>query len=110
MAHLRNRAVAVGAKPGGVAAALAAVNPYAVSHDTRLQDTVMFNALLGLSVLLLIRAARTSSRSRWLASVSALALATLTTARLALFVPLAIAGAADGLVFARPRALAVPRS
>jgi 4-amino-4-deoxy-L-arabinose transferase-like glycosyltransferase len=83
-----------GATPGLVAAALAAVNPYAVIHDTRLQDTAMFNALLALSLLLLIRAVKTSSRSLCLASGLALALATLTTARLALFVPFAIAGAA----------------
>jgi Dolichyl-phosphate-mannose-protein mannosyltransferase len=45
-----------------VAAALTAVYPYYVVHDTALQETALFTFLTLLSVILLLRTARTGSR------------------------------------------------
>ena len=73
-----------------LAAAAAAVNPYSVVHDTALQDTALVNLLTIAAVALLIKAARTPGRVPWLAGGMALALAILTSARVALFVPCAL--------------------
>jgi len=74
-----------------LAAAATAFNPYAVIHDTALQDTVWVNALMLAALALLIWAAPTSTSIRWLASGTVLALATLTSARILPFVPCAVA-------------------
>lgn len=76
-----------------VAAVLAAVNPYAVVHDTALQDTVLVNLLVGLGSLVLLHAGRTRRESLgeagyWLAG-AVLGLAVLATARVALLLPAA---------------------
>lgn len=76
---------------GLVAAVATAFNPYAVIHGPSFQDTVVFNLLMSLSVLLLIRSADTGRRVTAALAGLALALAMLTTIRLALFVPLALA-------------------
>jgi hypothetical protein len=66
-----------------IAAALAAVNPYAVMHGTAMQETTVFNVLIALSVFLLLR-------TQHLSAGAALGLAMLTSLRLALFAPLAV--------------------
>ena len=76
-----------------VAVVLAAVNPYAVVHDTALQDTVLVNLLVAFGVLLLLHARQTTEESvaqagYWLGG-AVLALAVLTTARVALLLPAA---------------------
>jgi hypothetical protein len=75
---------------GLLAAVGTALNPYAVVHGPSLQDTVIFNWLLALSVYLVIRAHREQTLAQSAAAGLALALATLTTARMALFVPIAL--------------------
>ena len=92
-----------------VSAAAVALNPYAVIHDTALQDTVLVNLLMLAAVALLMKAARTPGSTYWLAAGGVLALAVLTSARVALFAPGAVAWAwtvADPRDRAR-RALAV---
>lgn len=76
---------------GLIAAAATALNPYAVIHDTALQDTVFINLLIALSILLLLRARGRANAAMWIAAGLALAAALLTNARIALFVPCAIA-------------------
>lgn len=79
-------------RAGVLAACITAVNPYAIAHATALQDTSLFNLLIALAVYLLLRS-REPERG-WLFTVMGgviLGLATLTTVRLALFVPLALA-------------------
>jgi len=75
------------------AAAAVAVNPYAVIHDTALQDTVLVNLLVLVTVAALLRAAKTPGTLGWLVAGGALALAFLTSARIALFIPFAVAWA-----------------
>jgi 4-amino-4-deoxy-L-arabinose transferase-like glycosyltransferase len=97
-----------------VAGALAALNPYAVVHDTALQDTSLVNLLIVASVYLLARSVRLQADPHEVrlkpdptydptyvatdvttfvavAAGLALALAVLTTARVALMVPAALA-------------------
>lgn len=74
-----------------LAAVATAVNPYAVVHGPSFQDTVVFNLLMSASVLLLIRAAAARRRAACLAAGLLLALAMLTTIRMALFIPVALA-------------------
>ena len=74
-----------------VAAIGAAINPYAVWHGPSFQDTVIFNALIASAVLLLIHARRRDDPATSLTAGLCLALAMLTTARLILFVPVALA-------------------
>jgi dolichyl-phosphate-mannose-protein mannosyltransferase len=75
---------------GLVAAAGVAFSPYAVIHDTALQDTVLFDALLACGILMLLTLERTG-RARWaLAGGAALGAAVLVTARLALIVPVVL--------------------
>ena len=78
---------------------MAAFNPYALIHDTALQETALFNLLMALSVWLLLRLRRPRAGLAALGAGIAVALATLTTARIAFFVPCAVlcAGMAPGL-------------
>lgn len=75
-----------------MAAIAVALNPYTLVHDTALQDTVVVNALMAGSAALLIA----SRQARWMAAAAGitLAAATLTSARVATFIPLAIGWAA----------------
>ena len=74
-----------------VAAVGTALNPYTVIHGPSFQDTVVFNFLMSLAVLLLIWSADHRDRLTSVLAGLALALAMLTTIRLALFIPFAIA-------------------
>jgi len=76
---------------GVTAAGITALNPYAIAHSTAMQDTSLFNLLMGLAIylLLLSREARRGLPFKLAAGVI-LALATLTTVRLSLFLPLAV--------------------
>jgi Dolichyl-phosphate-mannose-protein mannosyltransferase len=79
-----------GNRAGLAAAAITAFAPYAVVHDTALQDTVLVNALVFLGVWLLVAGSRRRSSVWALTSGStALALAVLTTARVAFVLPAA---------------------
>jgi hypothetical protein len=73
------------------AAIAAAFSPYAIIHDTALQDTVFINVLIAVAMLWLVQARASGSAARWVLAGLALALAVLTNARIALFVPCAIA-------------------
>lgn len=73
-----------------VAAAMTALNPYAVVHDTALQDSVLVNLLIASGVWLLLRASRAEPGRGDLLAGLALALAVLTTARVALILPFAL--------------------
>jgi hypothetical protein len=79
---------------GLLAAVAVAVSPYALVHDTALQDTVLLDALLGTGVWLLLTLRRPTRWIRPVLAGTALALAVLTTARIALIVPCVIAWAA----------------
>jgi 4-amino-4-deoxy-L-arabinose transferase-like glycosyltransferase len=75
-------------RPAGLAAAgLTAVSPYAVVHDTALQETVLVNALTAAAVWSLLRASRAKSGWTLLASGALVATAILTTARVLLIAP-----------------------
>ena len=76
---------------GMIGAFATALNPYAVLHDTALQDTALFNLLFAASIALLLRAARGHTAWPWLLAGVSLSLAILTSARIALLVPVAIA-------------------
>jgi len=75
---------------GLLAAAAVALSPYALVHDTALQDTVLLNTLVGTSVWLLLRLRRPSNGITPVLAGTALALTLLTTARTALIVPCAV--------------------
>lgn len=76
----------------GVLASIAtAFNPYAVIHDTALQDTVLLSLCIAWSLVLLLSAHRTRRATLWFAAGFVLALAILTSARVAVFVPFVIA-------------------
>ena len=70
---------------GILAAFLTAIYPYYVEHDTALQETALFTFLTILSVLLLMKTARTLSAAFAFAAGLALAAAILTRATLAPF-------------------------
>lgn len=74
-----------------LAAFMAAVNPYTVVHSTALQDTAIFNLLTATGIWALIMSRETGRRSWAVAAGVALAAATLTSPRFALFLPCAIA-------------------
>ncbi len=78
-------------RAGVLAAGLTALNPYSIAHSTAMQDTSLFNLLMGLAIYLLLRS-REAPRSLpfKLAAGVVLGLATLTTVRLSLFLPLAV--------------------
>lgn len=79
------------ARAGLLAAAMAALGPYAVVHDTALQDTVVVNVLIALGVAVLLSAARTSSLGLFVSAGATFALAVLTSARIGFVVPIAVA-------------------
>ena len=74
-----------------VAAAMTAVYPYFVNHDTALQETSLFTFLTALTILLLLKTRK--AQSNWAAVWAGLLMgsALLTRATLAPFVPLAFA-------------------
>lgn len=76
-----------GSRVGLAAAAATALNPYAVVHDTALQDTALVNLLVLGAMALLVNAGRGKGVGTWLAAGTALAAAALTSGRVALFVP-----------------------
>jgi 4-amino-4-deoxy-L-arabinose transferase-like glycosyltransferase len=78
-----------GRRAGVVAGALIAVYPYFVVHDTAIQETSLFTLLTLLSVIILIRACRTTSDGLAAAAGLVLALAVLTRATIAPFAALA---------------------
>jgi 4-amino-4-deoxy-L-arabinose transferase-like glycosyltransferase len=80
-----------GSRVGLLASAFTALNPYAVVHDTALQDTSLLNMLVALAVWLLLRLRHTSSINLALGAGLALACAALTSARVALLIPAALA-------------------
>jgi 4-amino-4-deoxy-L-arabinose transferase-like glycosyltransferase len=87
--QLFNEAAAV------IAAAITAVYPYYVVHDTALQDTSLYTLLTAVSILLLLRAHRTSSA--WWALGAGLAfgadvMTRVTIAPLAVLAPIWLAG------------------
>ena len=86
-----------------IAAAGVALDPYAIVHGAGFQETVVFNALLAASVLLLFNAVRSRGAGTSAAAGLALALATLTTARMVLFLPVALAWLASRRGNAPPR-------
>lgn len=95
---------------GVIAAAAVALNPYAVIHDTALQDTVFVNVLMVTAMALLLRARATTAGPTWMWAGGALAAAVLVNARIVLFVPLALAWAGlavSGDRRARTRAVAL---
>lgn len=73
------------------AALAVAFNPYALIHDTALQDTVLFNLLAMVAIALTIEARRHATDRWWIVAGVALSLATLTSLRFALFLPCSIA-------------------
>jgi Dolichyl-phosphate-mannose-protein mannosyltransferase len=79
---------------GVLAAVAAAVSPYALVHDTALQDTVLLNALVGTSAWLLLTLRRPTSATRPVLAGTVMALALLTTARIAFVVPAVVVWAA----------------
>ena len=78
-------------RAGLAAAAAAAFSPYAIVHDTALQDTVFINVLIPLAMVLLLRARGGGSRWAWIGGGLSLSLAVLFNARIVLFVPFALA-------------------
>jgi 4-amino-4-deoxy-L-arabinose transferase-like glycosyltransferase len=79
-----------GDRVGLAAAALTAVYPYYVVHDTALQETSLFTLLTLLSMFLLLRAGRTGSRSFAIGAglgFGAATLARVTVAPVAFFAP-----------------------
>jgi hypothetical protein len=80
----------VGAKPAVWAAVATTISPYALVHDTALQDTVLINVLAVGAVWLLLRLRR--SESVWSAILAGLAVSALvlTSARMALVIPVAL--------------------
>lgn len=84
------------ARTGLLAALAVAVNPYAVVHDTAMQETVVFNALVAASIALLLRSRTGANSLVPLAAGVALGLAVLTSARIALLVPFVLVWALAG--------------
>lgn len=78
-------------RAGLIAACLTALNPYSIAHSTAMQDTSLFNLLMGLAIYLLLQSREVPRGLPFkLAAGVVLGLATLTTLRLTLFLPLAI--------------------
>ncbi len=75
------------ARVGIIAAALAAISPYAIVHDTSLQDTVLVNFFLAAGAYLLWQAQRRQALTPWIFGGAAIAALMLTTARLTLVLP-----------------------
>jgi 4-amino-4-deoxy-L-arabinose transferase-like glycosyltransferase len=83
-------------RTGWLAAVLAAFSPYALIHDTAVQDTVLANGLMALAIYLLLRTRQRGAPAACLGAGLALGFAVLTTARLALVLPAAVAWALVG--------------
>ena len=81
------------ARAGLLAAAMTAFNPYALIHDTALQDTILVNAFLLLGVTLLLSNARPQGR-RLVGGGMAFAVAVLASGRVGFILPVAILWAA----------------
>jgi 4-amino-4-deoxy-L-arabinose transferase-like glycosyltransferase len=99
-----------GDRVGLAAAVLTAVYPYYVLHDTALQETSLFTLLTLLSVLLLLRTARTGSRSFAIGAGLGFGAATLvraTVAPVALFAPFWLLLPIEGRSPCRGRAIGV---
>jgi len=80
-----------GPRAGLAAAALTALNPYAIVHSTAMQDTSLFNLLLALGIYLLLQSRESPRPVAFNVGAGvALSLASLTTVRLILFLPLAL--------------------
>lgn len=78
-------------RAGLIAACLTALNPYSIAHSTAMQDTSLFNLLTGLAIYLLLQSREVPRGLPFkLAAGVVLGLATLTTVRLSLFLPLAV--------------------
>lgn len=89
LAALLGRAL-FNARTGSIAAVMTALNPYAVIHDSAFQETVVFNTLVLLAGVLLLRAGKMRSPRVVIAASVTLGLAMLTSGRMALFLPCAI--------------------
>jgi 4-amino-4-deoxy-L-arabinose transferase-like glycosyltransferase len=85
-----------GDRAGLLAAVMTALSPYALVHDTAIQDTVLVNGLMALAVHLLWRTRGRGTPVVCLGAGVALGLVALTTARLTLVVPAGIAWAVIG--------------
>ncbi|MDP2054850.1 MAG: glycosyltransferase family 39 protein, partial [Acidobacteriota bacterium] len=84
-----------GPRAGLVAAGLTAINPYSIVHSTAMQDTSLFNMLMALAIYLLLQSREPQARTGLsLAAGAALAVASLTTVRLVVFLPMAVLWAA----------------
>lgn len=79
------------APSGVVAAFLTAVSPYAVIHDTALQETVVVNVLIAIAAHQLVVAVDRDLRAALMVAGLAVAIAILTTARVALVAPVVAA-------------------
>lgn len=77
-------------RTGLLAAAFAALSPYALVHDTGIQDTVLVNFLMALAAYLLWQTRKHCGPLLCLGAGVVLALVPLTTARLTLVVPAAM--------------------
>lgn len=78
-------------RAGLMAAGLTALNPYSIVHSTAMQETSLFTMLMGLAIYLLLRSREVPRGLPFkLAAGVVLGLATLTTVRLAVFLPIAI--------------------
>jgi 4-amino-4-deoxy-L-arabinose transferase-like glycosyltransferase len=85
-----------GEHAGLLAAVLTALSPYALVHDTAMQDTVLVNFLMALAAHWLWRTRERGAPLVCLGAGVALGLVALTTARLTLVVPAAMAWAVVG--------------
>jgi 4-amino-4-deoxy-L-arabinose transferase-like glycosyltransferase len=83
-------------RTGLLAAVLSALSPYALVHDTAIQDTVLVNFLIALAIYLLWQTRRRGAPAACLGAGVVLGLVALTTARLTLVLPAAIAWAIVG--------------
>src|SRR5262249_34377521 len=103
------------ARVGLVAATVTAFSPYAIVHDTAMQETVVVNVLIASGALCLARSRRPRSPDACRAG-ACFALATLTTARVAVLVPAALlwvlSGAGTrqraGVIWVRAAAFGLP--
>jgi hypothetical protein len=77
-------------RAGLLAATLTALNPYAVVHDSALQETVVINAFIAWTVLFLIRSLKSESGWPAVLAGTSLGFSMLTASRLALLLPLTV--------------------
>jgi hypothetical protein len=77
-------------RAGVVAAVLTAFNPYAVIHDTALQETALLNVLVAGGLAAALRTARTGHATGWIASGLLFAAAALTSGRLVSLLPFVV--------------------